>query len=496
MVTKDGRSTVMRAGSGEVGDTTKENAMFESGSWLKKGIMFRECVSGQHGGVSRSSSIRHSLSRKPLVSLLMAAFLCMAGTSLVQAQVPKPAVLPKGATTLPAADLPAKSPTLAIASNYLVKVKGFTANGGDKPGDTANLVLTIETSGSGSKDIPWSISDGANVIVTGIERGVPAGKTIEVSASYRLPSGPAPVRLQAAIDSKNTLGEPDSERANNLSQVIEKSIRNSSFQASTGKLVLNQDSPTATTAPGVVPGSSDRPGLTIARIARMTRDGGEAGDDLLFNDNKVGSLFRLEGLNLGKPGVVIKQTDPKLHLQIKKDSSCGPNCLLLTAGTSETGCGYENFTLSNGQQDASSRVFVTPTFNSFIGTGGDGSIRNDYASPNSPIQLQFPGHTDGLVIVPHGTQLAGQVKYVGSQLPSGVVIDLTTTNLNNVQISPSSIPVPAGTTNATFNFQANLTNPRSNCLTSPVKINARIRQYNSGFAETWRRVAIGISPQP
>jgi hypothetical protein len=92
--------------------------------------------------------------------------------------------------------------------------------------------------------------------------------------------------------------------------------------------------------------------------------------------------------------------------------------------------------------------------------------------------------------------LTGQVKFggPGNQYHSnGYQIELTTSHPSNVQISPSSIPVPAGTTNATFNFQVTLTNTKSNCLSSPVKISARVRGAPD---EAWRRVAIEISPQP
>jgi hypothetical protein len=158
--------------------------------------------------------------------LFLAAAMIMAMTGSAEAQVPKSAALQKGGVQQLQIDQLAKTLPPALASAYLVKVKTFSVIGGDKPGDSANLVLTIETSGAGTKDIPWSISDGANVIASGSERGVPAGKTIEVSATYRLPPGAPLVKLQAAIDPKNTLSEPDSERANNLSQVIEKAVRN------------------------------------------------------------------------------------------------------------------------------------------------------------------------------------------------------------------------------------------------------------------------------
>jgi hypothetical protein len=132
-----------------------------------------------------------------------------------------------------------KQSALATAATYLVKVSRFTVSSSVKPGDTVTLSMLVETSGNGAKDIPWTFSNGATAIANGIERAVPAGKTIEVTATYGLPSAGGMIRLQGTIDPKNTLGEPDTERANNVSQVVEKTLSNPLpiAAANTGKLV-------------------------------------------------------------------------------------------------------------------------------------------------------------------------------------------------------------------------------------------------------------------
>jgi hypothetical protein len=169
----------------------------------------------------------------PGVLLLLAVVLSMALPSQAAPKAkkdanPSPQAEPAG--NLPAQlDQPTKTPppiATTVASNYLVKVSRFTVSGGDKPGDTATLSMLIETSGNAIRDIPWMFSNGATVIANGIERGVPSGKTIEVTATYRVPTSEGVIRLQGTLDPKNTLGEADGERANNLSQIVEKTLRN------------------------------------------------------------------------------------------------------------------------------------------------------------------------------------------------------------------------------------------------------------------------------
>jgi hypothetical protein len=162
---------------------------------------------------------------KPVAVLLLALVLSMALPCLAAPKAKK--------------DTGAVAQAEQSANSYLVKVSRFSVTGGDKPGDTATLNMTIETSGSGAKDIPWSFSNGSEVIASGIEHSVGAGKSIDVSATYRLPSTEGVVRLQGSIDPKNTLVESDAERANNVSKVVEKTLNNpvqaSAATASTSK---------------------------------------------------------------------------------------------------------------------------------------------------------------------------------------------------------------------------------------------------------------------
>jgi hypothetical protein len=54
-----------------------------------------------------------------------------------------------------------------------VQAKSFTVSGGSKPGDTVTLRLTVETSGTGPKSVPWTIARDNDVVVkTGTQTNV------------------------------------------------------------------------------------------------------------------------------------------------------------------------------------------------------------------------------------------------------------------------------------------------------------------------------------
>jgi hypothetical protein len=204
--------------------------------------LFNATTVHNSGGCQNSSrALNSGASRpKPGALLLLALVMIMALPCQAASKVKKdanpppqtdqpanpPAQVDQPAPPPAQLDQPRKLPPLSVTSSYQVKVSRFSVTGGDKPGDTATLNMTIETSGSGAKDIPWSFTNGSDVIASGIEHGVGAGKSIDVSATYRLPSSEGVVRLQGSIDPKNTLAEPDGERANNVSQVVEKTLRN------------------------------------------------------------------------------------------------------------------------------------------------------------------------------------------------------------------------------------------------------------------------------
>ena len=190
--------------------------------------------------------MRSSLRACSGLVLCMATTLALALPGQASQKLSGGGALPKGTGT-PTQISPSKAPPpIVAASSYLVRVSRFNVNAGDKPGDTATLSMTIETSGSGVKDIPWIFSNGTAVIASGIERGVGAGKSVDVWATYRLPPTEGVLRLQGSIDPKNTLFEPDGERANNFTQVVEKALKNP-IQASTGLASISKRDTTATT---------------------------------------------------------------------------------------------------------------------------------------------------------------------------------------------------------------------------------------------------------
>jgi hypothetical protein len=135
------------------------------------------------------------------LSMLMAAVLCLSGVGLVQAQAPKP--VPKAASPVQSADPMSKGQPVMKVTSYSANVKEVTVTGGAVPGGTASLRMVIETSGSGTMDIPWSFTDGKSIIASGTERGLAAGKTVEVKASYRVPATVAAISYQGQIDIQN-----------------------------------------------------------------------------------------------------------------------------------------------------------------------------------------------------------------------------------------------------------------------------------------------------
>src|SRR3990170_4828330 len=96
------------------------------------------------------------------------------------------------------------------------KVKSFEVGGGSKPGDTVTLRLTIETTGAGSKNVPWTISrDNDVVIKSDTRQNVGGGTTFEVNTTWTATAGPHD--FYGVVDPQNTLGEPAAQRGDNTS---------------------------------------------------------------------------------------------------------------------------------------------------------------------------------------------------------------------------------------------------------------------------------------
>jgi hypothetical protein len=107
--------------------------------------------------------------------------------------------------------------TLGGSAPFRAKAKSFEVSGGSKPGDTVTLKLKIETTGGGTKSVPWTIyRDNDVVLKSDTKTGVAGGTTFEVSTTWVAAAGSHD--FYGEVDPQNTLGEPSGQRANNLSQ--------------------------------------------------------------------------------------------------------------------------------------------------------------------------------------------------------------------------------------------------------------------------------------
>lgn len=106
--------------------------------------------------------------------------------------------------------------TIGGTAPFRAKVKGFEVSGGSKPGDTVTLKLTIETTGGGTKNVPWVIyRDNDVVIKADTKQNVAGGTTFEASTTWAATAGAH--GFYGEVDPQNTLGEPSSQRGNNIS---------------------------------------------------------------------------------------------------------------------------------------------------------------------------------------------------------------------------------------------------------------------------------------
>ena len=104
----------------------------------------------------------------------------------------------------------------ATTSAFRAKVKSFDVSGGSKPGDTVTLKLTVETSGGGTKNVPWVIyRDNDVVIKADTKQNVAGGTTFDVSTTWAATAGAHD--FYGEVDPQNTLGEPSGQRGNNIS---------------------------------------------------------------------------------------------------------------------------------------------------------------------------------------------------------------------------------------------------------------------------------------
>ena len=108
---------------------------------------------------------------------------------------------------------PAQKATTGASSPFRAKVKSFEASGGSRAGDTVTLKLMIETTGGGTKNVPWMIWLGDTDVVVlkeGIKQNVAGGTTFEASATWTATGGSHD--FYGEVDPQNTLREPPAQR--------------------------------------------------------------------------------------------------------------------------------------------------------------------------------------------------------------------------------------------------------------------------------------------
>ena len=132
----------------------------------------------------------------------------------------------------PGADLkkaPAKAPELALPSResvtgmpFRVKIAGSVqVTGGDKPGDVVTVSATIEHSGgTGTMHVPYGIFRDNSESIHDARRQVVAGATSTFAVQHTWIATAGSHRFWVAVDPEFTLGEPLSERADNISAPV------------------------------------------------------------------------------------------------------------------------------------------------------------------------------------------------------------------------------------------------------------------------------------
>jgi hypothetical protein len=452
--------------------------------------------------------------RKPGVQLALAALLGMALAGSIQAQPVKPAVPLTGAP-----DISTKAPALAVATSYLVKAKDFTVSGSDRPGAVLSLVLVIETTGNGSKDIPWTITDGATEIASGIERGVPANKTIEARAEFRPAAGPGVLHLRGNVDPRNTLHEPGNELGNNVSRVVDKAVNvpglpvpvpGGSSESGTGtanKPLTQQEIDALVRQRQRELWERLHPNVIVSSVDSI-ESGPFNGTDFLERGSDH-HMFNLKGENVNYLDTVVAH-GPQVSGVISHP--CGNfNCLALlqAAADASATCGYREFSLNRSEHiqsgavptiypHATTRVFVTPWVRYELSrmaqdengraiklalnatqrkvTSGDTvEATLHYDGGVAPVQADKKG-ADAMAKA--GGTIPGQASPKGTGggiADAGGTIEMSTSHPNNVRIEAAApaLQIVAGKP-ADLRFKIQFTHTKAHCLNGPVEITARV----------------------
>jgi hypothetical protein len=373
-----------------------------------------------------------------------------------------------------------------------------------------SLVLVIETTGNGAKDIPWTITDGATEIASGIERGVPANKTIEARAEFRPAAGPGVLHLRGNVDPRNTLHEPGNELGNNVSRVVDKSVNvpglpapfpGGSSGSGAGTSSTNTSGGNGSTG-NTGSATDNRPGLhpTVSTVKMLSGLLSQfTGSDFLPRGDMGKSTFGVEGSDLffissvaGSTGITANLIGTAAHLPNTAGYCSRDGCLITAAAKSDMSCGYHNFSLYS----------KVPTFFPDSSGGHMGSKSAEvsarlFVTPNVVVESQkMPpdekGRTLNLTLGPtnhprwvtSGESISGKIQYVGEVLePANAAdaafktqeIELTTSHPNNVKIQTSTSSLRINKVQKAFDFTVKFAHDKTNCLNGPVEITARMK---------------------
>jgi hypothetical protein len=104
--------------------------------------------------------------------------------------------------------------------SFKAGIRSFTIDGGSKPGDIITARMTIDTSGGGTRAVPWNIYRGQTVLKSELRPNVTAGASFEAQATWQASAGKQ--TFYGNVDPQNTLGETAVEQKDNVSPVVTK----------------------------------------------------------------------------------------------------------------------------------------------------------------------------------------------------------------------------------------------------------------------------------
>jgi hypothetical protein len=118
----------------------------------------------------------------------------------------------------PVAGQPPQTIVGMIGKPFRVSIRSFTVDGGSKPGEIVRAKMTVDTSGGGTKPVPWNIYRSNTVLKAETQPNVAAGAGFEAQAEWRASAGK--YNFYGNVDPQNTLLETAAEQKDNVSQVV------------------------------------------------------------------------------------------------------------------------------------------------------------------------------------------------------------------------------------------------------------------------------------